>query len=936
MTALPADINPPIIIEGAATHNLKHVSCEIPAGKITVVTGVSGSGKSSLAFDTLFAEGQRRYVESLSTYARQFIARMPRPDVERIDNIPPAIALEQKNSVRNARSTIGTATEISDHLRLLFARAAVTMCPTTNQPVEAMPPDLATRKLLADHTGARVSIVGEVRLAKPALREGTLKELVRQGFTRLLTPDGTVLDLDDPANPPPKDLHPIPVLVDRLAIAEDERNRLAEALENAFRLGDGLCTVQIRGGATLRLSQTPRCAGCPGDCGLTFREPSPQLLSFSSPLGACPTCEGFGRVTGLDWDKVIPSQSVSIDDGAIAAFSGESSSESLADLRKYLRTNPVVRLDVPWRDLTDREREIVRFGEGKWYGIKGFFDYLETKRYKVQARVMLARYRGYTPCPDCGGTRLRQDALRLRLGGRHIGELSDMSVEDLGRWFAEVKLTPEQAAIAERPLQEIRARLGYLESVGLGYLTLSRQTRTLSGGESQRINLSTALGSALTESLYVLDEPTVGLHPRDTQRLLDILRRLRDLGNTVVLVEHDLDVIEAADYLIDIGPAAGEKGGTIVFSGPPASFINAPPSSRTGEFLRPRASGKSAAPARKLRKAFDWVYVRGARENNLRNVDVAIPLGVLCCVTGVSGSGKSTLIKACLFGNYEREFRGITVDGVGAIESLAGFHKVEDVLLVDQSPIGRSSRSNPATYLKAYDGIRDLLASTADAAALTLTPRDFSFNVAGGRCEVCEGTGRQVIDMHFLSDVEVVCEACDGQRFLPTVLDVRWNGHNITSILELTIDDACEVFAEQRKILNGLLPLKKVGLGYLRLGQSTATLSGGEAQRLKLAAHLAGVTGKKNALLLFDEPTTGLHAADLQVLQRVFDQLLDEGFSLVIIEHNLELIRNADWVIDMGPEGGGRGGNLVVAGTPRQVADCAGSITGKFLREGGH
>lgn len=904
------------------------------------MTGVSGSGKSSLAFDTLFAEGQRRYVESLSTYARQFIARMPRPDVDSIDNIPPAIALEQKNPVRNARSTIGTATEINDYLRLVFAKIGRTICPRTGEEVRHDSPASVVARLLDSANGEGIYIIAPIRLKKKSLLEPTLKEMVRQGYTRIMTAEGETLDVDTPDFKPPKGTAEIAVVVDRLVVRKKDRERLGDAVESAYRLAGGRCRVRTRAGEERLYSEERRCESCPGDCGLVFREPTVQLLNFSSPLGACPTCQGFGRVTGLDWGKIIPDPALSLNEGAVAPWRGEAGRESLYDLEAEADSLNV-RMDVPWEKLTKRELKIVIDGKGDWYGIRGFFQWLEDRRYKVQARVMIARYRGYTPCPDCEGYRLRQEALRIDVGGKHLGELCAMSVKDLAAWFDSLKLRKDEEKIVERPFGEVRDRLAYLLEVGLGYLTLSRQTRTLSGGESQRINLATALGSALVDTLYVLDEPTVGLHPRDTHRLIGVLRRLTKLENSVVIVEHDLDVIRASDYLIDLGPGAGEKGGEILYEGKPGGLAAKNKKSKTAKYLLEEPSAAMPHPPRKSgvmlkhgrREPSGWITVRGASANNLKHVEARLPLGVLCCVTGVSGSGKSSLVKTCLYENYRRTERADSSAEPGEILSLEGIDQVGDIVLVDQSPIGRSSRSNAATYLKAYDQIRTLLAETPQAKALGLKPRDFSFNVSGGRCEACEGTGRQTIDMHFLADVQVVCDVCDGQRFQQRILEIDWNDYNIGRILELTVNEALVLFKKYRRIMSGLEPLARVGLGYLRLGQSTATLSGGEAQRLKLAAHLAGAASRRNTLLMFDEPTTGLHAADLDVLLGVFQELIAEGYSLLVIEHNLQLIRHADYVIDMGPEGGDAGGRIVCEGTPEEIAAHPESITGRFLAE---
>lgn len=935
---------PDIEIIGARTHNLLGVDCHIPTGQLTVVTGVSGSGKSSLAFDTLFAEGQRRYVESLSTYARQFVARMPRPDVDRIDHIPPAIALEQKNPVRNARSTVGTATEINDYLRLLFARAGRLLCERTGGEVRRDSPDSALQFLLKEASGARCSIVSPVLLSRKSLLKATLVELVRQGFNRLMI-DGEIEEIDDPAFDSKRLDKQLHVVVDRVAIRPGEKGRLQEALETAYRLGQGRCMVRTKDGEDYHFSDDMRCATCPGDCGLHFIEPSPQLLNFSSPLGACTTCQGFGRITGLDWGKIIPDPSLSLNDGAIAPWRGEAGNECLVDLRKESKSLKI-RMTIPWQDLTEREQTLVIDGGGKgskWYGITGFFEWLEGRRYKVQARIQLARYRGYTPCPDCGGHRIRREAQSVRIAGRHIGEVCAMTVSEALAWVDGLKLPKGLAKIAERPLAEARSRLVYMEKVGLGYLSLARQTRTLSGGESQRINLATSLGSALTDTLYVLDEPTVGLHPRDTTRLLEVLANLRDLGNTIVTVEHDPDVIRAAQYLVDIGPRAGEGGGKIVYQGAAAGLNQkSSPDSLTAKYINGTSQKEPKAPkdtnirkgergkfGRRVPKG--WITIRGAKENNLQSLTARLPLGVLCCITGVSGSGKSTLVKTCFYENYRRSVKGETNTEPGEVLDITGLDQIDDIIMVDQSPIGRSSRSNPATYLKAYDHIRTLLGNSPDSKALGLTPRDFSFNVEGGRCEACQGTGLQIIDMHFLADVQIVCDVCDGRRFQDRILEVDWQGRSISDILNLTIDEAIRVFAAFPRITSGLIPMQTVGLGYLRLGQSTATLSGGEAQRLKLASHIADISSNKRLMLLFDEPTTGLHPADLDVLIRVFENLVARGFSLVIIEHNLQLIRHADWVLDMGPEGGSAGGEIVCEGPPEEIAAHPESITGKFL-----
>ncbi len=916
----------PIEIVGARTHNLKNVSVSIPAGKLTVITGVSGSGKSSLAFDTLYAEGQRRYVESLSTYARQFIARMPRPEVDAIHNVPPAIALEQKNSVKNARSTVGTATEINDYLRILYSRAGQIFDLKTGQRVESESPQSAAKKVLALPEKTKILILATIKLEKRSALEGTLDEIKRQGFTKIFF-EGETISLEEEWAAPKK-VPEFDVVIDRLIVKNDVQTRLTEALSIAFRMGRGLAVVQILDGERLLFSDKLFCH----QSGILYRTPEPRLFSFSNPLGACSLCQGFGRVTGIDWTRVVPDPTLSISGGAIAPWRGENGDEMLNHLNAISGKRRIL-FHLPWKDLSDEHKEFILQGEKDWPGVRGYFDWLETKRYKVQARVQLARYRGYTDCPDCKGGRLCREGQAVRISGKSLPELWEMPIPVLRDWFETAKVEDHLIKAVERPIKEIKSRLDYLLQVGLNYLTLARQTRTLSGGEAQRINLATALGSALTETLYVLDEPTVGLHPRDTDRLIGIIKNLTAYGNTTVIVEHDMDVIRGADHLIDVGPNAGEKGGTILFEGPPKKLTLNVEASKTARFLQGEGSTKpSAKPAKIIRrKPKDWFQVEGAYENNLKYVTVEFPIGVLCVVSGVSGSGKSTLITKCLYANYRRDKGEINVEP-GKIVRLTGLDKFDDVVLIDQDPIGRSSRSNPATYLKAYDGIRRLLADTPLAQQRGIMARDFSFNVAGGRCETCEGTGTQIIDMQFLADVAVVCETCEGKRFQDHLLEVQYNGKNINDILSLTIDEGLEVFSDVALIEKGLRPLADVGLGYLRLGQPTNTLSGGEAQRLKLALHLSEVTKNQEAkLLIFDEPTTGLHAADVETLLKVFNRALDHNISLLVIEHNLELMRHADWIIDLGPEGGSEGGELVAVGTPDEIIKNPNSITGRFL-----
>ena len=924
---------PPIVLRGVRTHNLKDISCDIPSGKMTVITGVSGSGKSSLAFDTVFAEGQRRFVESLSTYARQFLDRMPRPDADLVENIPPAIALEQKNTVRNARSTVGTATEINDYLRLLFGKAGQVICPDCHVPASATSPEEAGRRVLAEFgEGARLLILAPVAIADATQRKAMLPALMRDGHTRVLI-DGELQEIDAPGFKLPAKIKVLPVLIDRVIVKAESPGRLTAAVDSAYNLGAGRVLLRTTDGAERTFA---RAFSCP-ECGTSFKQPDPRYLNFNNPLGACEACQGFGRVTGIDWGKVIPNQSLSIAEGCIAPWNGEVGREMYDHFDELNGKLFSVPRHIPYTQLSTEHQDILKFGKGKWPGVAGFFKWLEGKRYKVQARITLARFRAYTPCPECGGARVATAGRALRFGGASFGDLCAMSVRDLVVWFDNITLSPADAQAVERPLSAVRSRLKYLDEVGLGYLTLARATRTLSGGEAQRINLATALGGALTDTLYVLDEPTVGLHASDTARLITILRRLVDAGNTVVVVEHDPEVMLAADHLIDIGPGAGETGGNIVYSGPPSEVASAGEDSATARFLaeeKPRARARAKdAPNRRhgRREPSRWITIEGAHENNLRHVTARIPLGVLCCVTGVSGSGKSTLIKNCLFGTFRREEGDTDVDA-GEVLALRGLEQVVDMVLIDQSPPARSTRSNAATFLKAYEHIRTLFASTREAEMRGLTAREFSFNVKGGRCETCEGTGRQTIEMLFLADVEVVCETCDGARFQDKVLGIRWNEKSITDVLEMTVAQAITFFAGQRKIIEGLQPLADVGLGYLRLGQNTSTLSGGEAQRMKIAAHLAEAEKAGPTLLLFDEPTTGLHPADIEVLLGVFQRLIERGFSLVVIEHNIELIRQADYVLDLGPGGGDHGGNIVVAGTPEDVAACDASVTGQFLK----
>jgi excinuclease ABC subunit A len=897
-----------ISIQGARTHNLKNVTVQVPRGALTVVTGVSGSGKSSLAFDTLYAEGQRRYVESMSTYARQFLERMQRPDVDSVVGVPPAIAIEQRNGVRNARSTVGTVTEISDYLRLLFARVGVVHCATCDRVVARDTAQAAADRVLKE--------VGERRLFVVARSPLDDESLARAGWSRR---------------------HAGGVLVDRIALERGrlapERGRLVEALQQAFAVGQGRAEVHAEDGALWKFDEGYSCS----ECGTSTRPPVPALFSFNSPLGACEACQGFGRVIGLDLDKVIPDGRKTLRGGAIAPFQTPSNAECQDDLEKLAKRH--ARLDIPWYELRAEEKKWILDGDpgyrpggwkkGQWYGVRGFFRYLETKKYKMHVRVMLARYRGYDPCDACGGARIRKEALAVRVGGRNLAELEALPVVELTPILRELPpaLGKQARATAEPLLVELESRLAYLDEVGLGYLTLARQARTLSGGESQRIALASALGARLTGTLYVLDEPSVGLHPRDGHRLMRVLRKLTARGNTVVVVEHDPEIIRSASHVIDLGPGAGARGGEVVFAGRFEDLLRNR-ESPTGAFLRGRE--RPSPPVRPPAEAF--VQISGARAHNLKNLDVALPLGRFSCLTCVSGSGKSTLLVDVLHAHAQRQ-RGQPVDFVGACDGVTGLDAFAEIALVDQEPLSRSSRSNPATYLKAMDELRKRFAATADAERLGLTAGAFSFNVApekgGGRCEGCGGQGTVTLEMHFLADVTVECDQCNGRRFSEKVLSVKWRGLSILDCLELTIAEALERFFDEPKLLARLQPFADVGLGYLRLGQPTSTLSGGESQRIKLAAHMHSSAGA--TLFLLDEPTTGLHGLDVSVLLDAIERLVEAGHTVVAIEHNLDFIRRADHVVDLGPDGGAEGGRLIAAGPPDEIARHRESHTGRAL-----
>ncbi|HWN40618.1 MAG TPA: excinuclease ABC subunit UvrA [Thermoanaerobaculia bacterium] len=927
---------PSIIVKRARTHNLKGIDCHVPHRAVTVVTGPSGAGKSSLAFDTIFAEGQRRFVESMSTYARQFLDQMERPPVDSIDNILPAVALEAKNAVRNARSTVGTITEAMDVLRLLFTHLGEVGCPNGHGPVRSYTPEEAARELAEGAAGDPFTVV--VRIPRPKKgAEDALGELIRQGFQRRL--EGDEVKRMEPGERWPSKLDPLPLVLGRFPARVDAMARILDTVEQGFQMANGGGgRVEARGSSGVRLySKELSCAVC----GEVVRRPTPALFSFNSPLGACPTCQGFGRVIGVDRARVIPDPKRSLSDRPIAPWNTPAYEELYDELLKAARKRGIA-LDRPWGELSEEDREWVWSGQGKQTNLEEFFEWLEARTYKVHVRVLLARYRSYNPCPDCGGARLRPEAVAVRLEGKNLPDLMAMSIEQLRSWLRERRWTPRQRDVAGHLLDEIAERIEVLHRVGLDYLTLDRQARTLSGGETQRIHLAAALGSGLTSTLYVLDEPTIGLHPQDSERLLELLRDLARRGNTVLVVEHDRTLIKGADHVIDLGPAAGEHGGRVVAEGP-LSVILACEESLTGRYLRERPSTPARRHVARFRREQGWetlaeeisslprVSIRGARAHNLKGVDVDLPLGAMVAVTGVSGSGKSTLIENVLYGTYQRA-RGVVDVDPGEVDSLLGLETLEDVTLVDQRPLGRSTRSNPITYIKAYDEIRKLFAGTSDARVRGITPAHFSFNVERGRCPTCEGTGVTEVDMQFMAPVTVTCEICQGHRFRPEVLAVRYRGRNISEALELTVEAALEFFADQKRLCKRLRMLNEVGLGYLRLGQSTSTLSGGEAQRLKLASFLDRPAADGKRLFLFDEPTTGLHLADIDLLYHTLRRLVQRGDGVVVVEHSPDLISRADWIVDMGPGGGVHGGEVLYSGPLEPFLDRVESPTAEELR----
>ncbi len=964
--------NDAIVIRGARTHNLKNVSCEIPHGKLTVVSGVSGSGKSSLAFDTIYAEGQRRYVESLSAYARQFLERIEKPDVDEIEGLAPAIAIKQKNTTRNPRSTVATATEIYDYLRLLYARCGTVHCIYCDGLVKRDSIDEVAEAVLALGEGTRLHALFPVKHElpekepeKPVRKAASAKaakasaktvaqaaadspmtdalkarlvELRTGGFNRLYQ-QGKIFEFSTPESLLDLDFTlPVFVLVDRIVVSADNRPRIVDAAEIAFREAGEVIFEEVSRDEQAerpkhRFSSAYECKSChrPG------REPEPRLFSFNNPFGACPRCQGFGNTVDFDMNLVIPDKGLSLNDGAIDPWNRPKYRTWFTDLKKQAAALGIP-MDVPWRELPEGAREVVLRGKGSFEGVYGFFTQMERKKYKLHVRVMLSKYRGYAECPECRGQRLRAEARAVRLNGKNICQATALTIAHAKDFFNSLKLSPMHQEIAGPILDEVRQRLNFLDAVGLEYLTLDRLASTLSGGEAQRIQLATSLGSRLVGALYVLDEPSIGLHTRDTSRLIHILEELRDLGNTILVVEHDADVLRSADHLLDLGPGAGEFGGKLLAEGVLAE-IEANPNSLTGRYL----SGQITIPVPTRRRApgREKLVLRGAEANNLHGVDVEIPLGLLVAITGVSGSGKSTLVHQVLYRAVARAL-GQTdgSDPAGSFKSLTGVERLNDVVLVDQTPIGRTPRSNPITYIKGFDLVRELFAAQPEAKRLSLTPGHFSFNVPGGRCNTCEGDGTVTVEMQFLADVELPCEDCNGTRYQARILEVQYKGKNIHEVLQMTVKEALRFFAGQTRLLEKLAVLDEVGLGYLRLGQSATTLSGGEAQRVKLAAHLAQVrSANANAkpsqasrvLYILDEPTTGLHFDDVSKLLTAFRKLIDGGGSLVVIEHNLDVIKSADWVIDMGPEGGEGGGRVVGEGTPEDIAANLHSHTGKWL-----
>ena len=948
-----------IKIHGARVNNLKNISVDIPQGKLVVITGLSGSGKSSLAFDTLYAEGQRRYVESLSSYARQFLGRMAKPEVDLIENIAPAVAIEQKVNTSNPRSTVGTSTELYEYLKLMFARIGRTYSPVSGVEVKRHSVSDVVDYVFTHPEGTRITIFAPLLTGKDHPLRPQLEMLHQEGFMRVAV-KGTVVRIEDylasgAADPVSgQTTDDVTLLVDRIQVhandpvsgltIDDQTARVAESVQTAFFEGRGSCIVhseQPDGGA----SETRHFSNRFEADGITFEKPNPNFFSFNNPYGACPTCGGYGTVIGIDENLVVPNKGLSIYDDAVVCWRGDKMSEWKTHFIR-LAAKLDFPIHTPYCELTPEQHDLLWHGSGSWEGIDGFFKWVESQGYKIQYRVMLSRYRGKTACPDCHGTRLRKDAEYVKVCGRSISELLAMPVTDFAGWLESIAseapaeesrngipttLTAHEREVVRRLLIELNHRVGYLLDVGLGYLSLNRLSNSLSGGESQRINLATSLGSSLVGSMYILDEPSIGLHSRDTDRLIRVLKQLRDLGNTVIVVEHDEDIMRAADYIIDIGPGAGRMGGEVVFAGTPDELVSkASDTSLTAQYL----TGELTIPLPSSRRRWrDRITVHNAFANNLKHVTVDFPLGVLTVVTGVSGSGKSSLVKKVLFDVLQKRFEGVA-DYVGSCAGVSGdLGRISGVEFVDQNPIGRSTRSNPATYMKAYDEIRQLYAEQPLAQARGYKPGYFSFNTEGGRCEVCEGEGYVTVGMQFMADLHLVCEECHGTRFKEETLEVLYNGKNISEVLDMTVDQAIEFFSGQNAIVNRLKPLQDVGLGYLKLGQSSSSLSGGEAQRVKLASYLVRGEAVSPKLFIFDEPSTGLHFHDIQKLLSAFNSLIEHGHSIIVIEHHHDIIKVADWVIDMGPEGGRDGGQVVFAGTPEHLVEQSDSYTARFLKD---
>ncbi len=920
-----------IVVKGAKVHNLKNVDVAFPRNKMTVVTGMSGSGKSSLAFDTLYAEGQRRYVESLSSYARQFLGRLEKPDVHSIKGISPAIAIEQKVNSSNPRSTVGTSTEIYDFLKLMYARIGKTISPISGKEVSKDNTQTVLDYLSQFKDGLKGLVVAPIRIPAGRTAKKQLELFTDQGYRRLFIND-QIVDIDQVST---KDIegNRIQLVIDRIKISQEKDNisRIAESIETAFLESDGNCLLVIFDSKNAPTQKT--FSNLFELDGVRFEEPTLNFFAFNNPVGACPTCEGFGKVMGIDKDLVIPNKNISIYDDAVACWRGESMSmwknELVMNADEF--DFPIHR---PYIDLSNEQKELLWTGNKYFSGLNAFFKYLESKTYKIQYRVMLSRYRGRTECPDCKGSKLRKDAHYVKIGGKSIAEVTAMSIDECKDFFEGLSFTQNEEIVAKRIITEVRARLNYLSDVGLGYLTLNRLSNTLSGGESQRINLATSIGSSLVGSMYILDEPSIGLHPRDTHRLLKVLKSLRDIGNTVIIVEHEEEVMREADEIIDMGPMAGTHGGEVVFQGVHKELIEEQ-NSLTAKYLTGREKIETPTHRRKWKNNF---LIEGARQNNLKNLNVKFPLEILTVVTGVSGSGKSTLVRQILYPALKKNYGGTSLK-TGECDNLSGdFARIEEVEFVDQNPIGKSSRSNPVTYVKAYDDIRALFADQQLSTINGFKPKHFSFNVEGGRCDACEGEGEIKVSMQFMADVLLTCEQCNGKRFKDEVLEVKFEGKSIYDILTMTIEDAMAFFSgfednkHCKKIVEKITPLQDVGLGYVQLGQSSNTLSGGEAQRIKLASFLSKKNSQKKTLFIFDEPTTGLHFHDIKKLLKALNALIEIGHSVIVIEHNAEVIKCADWVIDLGPEGGKEGGNIVFEGTPEGLIKCKESYTGKFLK----